>query len=423
MRRPSVGAALVLAALLLGLSLALAAPPSGSKVTLSITNAVAREGSSGRTALVFTVSAAGSFGDPVRVRLTTANSTASAPADFRALTTTLTLDRRHTSRTVAVAVVADTGDEPDESLHVRLSHARGAEIADGDGIGTIVDDDGRPSALTRIAAAGDIACDPETSSFEGGRGRGLECRQLATSNLLVGAGYAAVLALGDIQYEDGDYSKFLASYDRSWGRVKSITRPVPGNHEYRSGSAAGYYRYFGAAAGDPARGYYSYDLRGWHLIALNSNCSFVGGCGAGSPQEQWLRADLRRSRAVCTLAYWHHPRFSSGEHGSDSTYVAFWQALYDANADVVLVGHDHDYERFGLLDASGSLDRPRGIREFVVGSGGKNLRTFPKVRPWSQARDATSLGILELGLAASWYSWRFRPAVGAFKDSGVARCH
>ena len=159
-------------------------------------------------------------------------------------------------------------------------------------------------------------------------------------------GYAAVLLLGDIQYEDGAYSKFLASYDPSWGRVKSITKPAPGNHEYQSGSAADYYRYFGAAAGDPAKGYYSYDLGGWHLVALNSNCSFVGGCGAGSPQEQWLRADLAAHPASCTLAYWHHPRFSSGAHGSDATYTAFWQALYDANAEVVLVGHDHDYERF-----------------------------------------------------------------------------
>ena len=275
----------------------------------------------------------------------------------------------------------------------------------------------------RIAAAGDIACDPGDSKYDSGQGSGRSCRQLATSELLVDAGYAAVLALGDIQYEDGAYAKFLASYDPSWGRVKPITRPVPGNHEYQSGRAAGYFRYFGAAAGLTAKGYYSFDLGGWHFVALNSNCAAVGGCGAGSPQEEWLRADLAAHRTFCTLAYWHHPRFSSGLHGSDSTFRAFWQALHDANADVVLVGHDHGYERFAPQDASGSLDRARGIREFVVGTGGKSLRVFVNVRANSEARDVSSLGILELKLGAAAYGWRFRPAVGSFTDSGSASCH
>jgi acid phosphatase type 7 len=284
--------------------------------------------------------------------------------------------------------------------------------------------DGPPvGAGPRIAAAGDIACDPGDSEFDDGQGDGLSCRQLATSDLLVGEGYAAVLALGDIQYEDGAYAKFLASYGPSWGRVKSITRPVPGNHEYQSGRAVGYFRYFGAVAGLTAKGYYSFDLGGWHLVALNSNCSAVGGCGAGSPQEEWLRADLAAHRAFCTLAFWHHPRFSSGMHGSDSTYEAFWQALHEANADVVLVGHDHDYERFAPQDASGALDRARGIREFVVGTGGKSLRLFRNVRANSEARAVSTFGILELKLGAAAYGWRFRPAVGSFTDSGSAACH
>jgi hypothetical protein len=280
-----------------------------------------------------------------------------------------------------------------------------------------------PVAGVRIAAAGDIACDPRSSSFDAGEGSGLACRQLATSNLLVGARYAAVLPLGDIQYEDGAYSRFRASYDQSWGRLKTITRPVPGNHDYRTEGAVGYYRYFGAAAGDPSKGYYSYDVGHWHAVALNSNCAAVGGCGPGSPQAEWLRADLAAHAARCTLAHWHHPRFSSGEHGSDPRYSAFWQALYDANVEVVLVGHDHDYERFAPQAPDGTLDLARGIREFVVGTGGRSLRRFPRAQPNSEVRDHLSLGVLELTLGRNAYSWRFRPAVGALTDSGSSRCH
>ena len=273
-----------------------------------------------------------------------------------------------------------------------------------------------------IAAAGDIACDPGDMSFNEGRGSGLRCRQLATSDLLIGGGYAAVLVVGDIQYEDGALRKFGASYDPSWGRFKSITRPVPGNHEYREAGAAGYFGYFGAAAGVPTKGYYSYDLGDWHVVALNSSCAAVGGCGAGSVQERWLRADLAAHPARCTLAYWHYPRYSSGRHGSDATYTAFWQALVDANADLVLVAHDHGYERFAPQNAMGARDLERGIREIVVGTGGKSLRTFRNPSPNSEVRDATSLGILELTLGASAYAWRFRPAVGWFADAGSAPC-
>ena len=280
-----------------------------------------------------------------------------------------------------------------------------------------------PVTGARIAAAGDIACDPGSPRFGNGLGTGFDCRQRATSDLLVGGGYEAVLALGDIQYEVGAGDAFEASYDASWGRVKPVTRPVPGNHEYRTAGAAGYFEYFGAGAGDPTTGYYSYGLGNWHVVALNSNCAAVGGCDAGSAQERWLRADLAAHPSHCTLAYWHHPRYSSGRHGSDSSYVAFWQALVDADADLVLVGHDHDYERFAPQDAGGRRDLERGIREFVVGTGGKNLRQFTRVSPNSEARDATSLGVLELTLGANAYEWRFRAAVGSFTDSGSASCH
>ena len=276
----------------------------------------------------------------------------------------------------------------------------------------------------KVAAAEDIACDSSDEDFDEGSGSADECRQQATSDLLVGAGYAAVLALGDIQYEAGALGAFAASYHPSWGRLRAVTRPVPGNHEYRSATAAPYFHYFGARAGDPAKGgYYSYDVGDWHVVALNSNCANVDGCDSGSAQERWSRSDLAAHRARCTLAYWHHPRYSSGRHGSDATYAAFWQALVDANADLVLVGHDHDYERFAPQDARGAHDPARGIREFVVGTGGKSLRRFESVRANSEARDATSFGVLELTLGHDAYAWRFLAAVGSFSDAGSARCH
>ena len=198
---------------------------------------------------------------------------------------------------------------------------------------------------------------------------------------------------------------------------------MPGNHEYLTRAANGYFSYFGAAAGDPATGYYSFDVGAWHVVALNSNCSAVGGCASGSPQERWLRADLAAHPAACTLAYWHHPRFSSGEHGNEPAYDAFWRDLYAAGADVVLNGHDHDYERFAPQDPSGGSDLARGVREFVVGTGGKNHYRFLTLQPNSQVRDATTFGVLELTLHRTSYDWRFLPEPGkTFTDSGSAVC-
>jgi Calcineurin-like phosphoesterase len=274
-----------------------------------------------------------------------------------------------------------------------------------------------------IAAAGDIACDPSDGSFNDGRGTESDCAQLATSNQLLKGGYAAVLALGDNQYENGSYDRYGASYARSWGRVKAATRPAPGNHEYHTAEAAGYFRYFGPAAGPTGRGYYSFDLGSWHLVSLNSNCSEAGGCDTGSAQMQWLRRDLAAHRARCVLAFWHHPRFSSGEHGSDASVAPLWEALYQARADVVLVGHDHDYERFAPLDPAGQVDYQRGIRQFVVGTGGKSHYGFESSVVGSEARDASSFGILALTLKANAFDWRFIPALGSFTDRGTARCH
>ncbi len=273
-----------------------------------------------------------------------------------------------------------------------------------------------------IAAAGDIACDPADGSFNGGNGTASNCRQKAVSDLFVGKNFSAVLTLGDTQYEDGSLSKFQQSFDPSWGRAKNIIRPSVGNHEYLTGGASGYYSYFGSAAGDPTKGYYSYDIGAWHLIALNSNCSQVGGCGAGSPQEQWLKSDLAAHLNACTLAYWHHPRFSSGEHGSNTSYDAFWKDLYAAGAEIVLNGHDHDYERFALQNPSGAAD-PNGIQEFVVGTGGKNHYTFTTTQANSVVRNPDTYGILKLTLHATSYDWQFVPEAGkTFSDSGTANC-
>lgn len=274
-----------------------------------------------------------------------------------------------------------------------------------------------------IAAAGDISCDPVDPNFNGGAGTATACRMMATSDLMLGLGLTAVLNLGDNQYENGALAKYQASYDLSWGRLNGIIRPIPGNHEYLTAGAAGYYSYFGAAAGDPAEGYYSYDLGGWHLIALNSNCAAVGGCGAGSPQGQWLADDLAAHPGTCTLAYWHHPRFSSGPHGNDAVSDPFWQALYAAGADVILNGHDHIYERFAPQSPAGAAD-PAGLRQFTVGTGGKNLTSIQVVKANSEVRNASAFGVLEMTLHPNGYAWRFLSASGGtVLDQGASLCH
>jgi hypothetical protein len=274
-----------------------------------------------------------------------------------------------------------------------------------------------------IAAAGDIACDPASTSFNGGNGTTNNCRQKAVSDLFVGKNFTAVLALGDTQYQDGSLTKFQQSFDPSWGRAKSIIRPAVGNHEYLTAGASGYYNYFGDAAGDATKGYYSYDVGAWHIVALNSNCSQVGGCGAGSAQEEWLKADLAAHPSMCTLAYWHHPRFSSGAHGSDTTYDAFWKDLYAAGAEIVLTGHDHVYERFAPQNANGAADS-NGIQEFVVGTGGQSHSAFISIEPNSVVRNADTYGILQLTLHATSYDWQFIPEAGkTFTDSGTMNCH
>jgi hypothetical protein len=274
-----------------------------------------------------------------------------------------------------------------------------------------------------IAAAGDIACDTADPAFLGGAGTPTACHMAATS-ALVPASAAGVLVLGGAQDDDGSLYNFQHAYARSWGRLLPITHPVPGGQDYRKPGAPGYFGYFGPAAGDPAKGYYSYDLGSWHIIALNGVCVPVGGCEAGSAQEQWLRADLLAHPTVCTLAYWHQPRFSSGKLGNHRAYDAFWRDLYRAGADVVLNADDQDYERFAPQSPKAVADPAGGIREFVVGTGGVALQQFGAVQPNSEARANTAFGILQLALHPSSYDWQFTAEPGvAVSDTGTYSCH
>jgi len=274
-----------------------------------------------------------------------------------------------------------------------------------------------------IAAGGDIACATSDANYKGGLGTSTACRQLYTSNLLVNAGYAAVLPLGDEQYNSGALSEFQAVYDPTWGRVKSISHPVVGNHEYGQSGASGYFTYFGSAAGEAGKGYYSFDVGAWHLIALNSNCSKVA-CGAGSAQETWLRSDLSAHPAACTLAFDHHARWSSGHDGDNTFMQAIWQDLYDAHVELLLSGHSHDYERYAPQNASGGLDNALGVRQFVVGTGGAFFTGLGTPDANSQVRNNDTYGILKLTLRSSGYDWQFVPEAGkTFTDSGSTACH
>jgi calcineurin-like phosphoesterase family protein len=254
----------------------------------------------------------------------------------------------------------------------------------------------------------------------------------ATANLL-GNISGTVLALGDNAYNSGTLSEFTNCYGPTWGRFKARTMPIVGNHEYRTPGASGYFNYFGAAAGEPGKGYYSYNRGAWHIIALNSECNywatgFTDGPSQCSSQKQadmiaWLKADLAANPTSCTLAYFHQPRFSSGFGGNALETQPIWDALYAANADVVLSGHDHIYERFARQTPNGAFNTTRGIRQFVVGSGGVNHGGIGTVKANSQVRNTTAYGVLKLTLNATSYSWKFVPQAGkSFTDSGTTNC-
>lgn len=234
-----------------------------------------------------------------------------------------------------------------------------------------------------------------------------------------------VIAIGDTAYDSGTSTQFTNCYNPSWGAFKSRTRPAVGNHEYNTSGASGYFNYFGTAAGPSGKGYYSYNIGAWHVIVLNSECSKVpGGCNPGSAQETWLKQDLAANPTQCTLAYFHEPLFSSGEHGNNSAMKTFWTDLYNAGVELVLNGHDHDYERFAPMNPSGAVDDAKGIREIVVGTGGGNLRPFSTIRANSLKRISNVYGVIKLNLRTSSYDWTFIPQAGkTATDSGTATCH
>ncbi|MCM8750529.1 metallophosphoesterase [Thermomicrobiaceae bacterium CFH 74404] len=245
----------------------------------------------------------------------------------------------------------------------------------------------------------------------------------ATAALLDGQP-GLIAALGDTVYESGKPEEYAQCFAPAWGRHKERIRPAVGNHEYKTPGASGYFAYFGELAGEPGKGYYSYDLGRWHIVVLNSNCKQVGGCHADSPQAEWLRSDLAAHPTQCAVAYWHHPRFSSGQHGDFRSMQAIWEILYEYGVDVVLTGHDHDYERFAPLNDQGQVDPERGIRSFVVGTGGRSLRPFAEIHPASEVRDHQTYGVLKLTLRPDSYEWQFIPAAGGtFTDAGQGTCH
>lgn len=245
----------------------------------------------------------------------------------------------------------------------------------------------------------------------------------ATASLLDGIA-GTVFTLGDNAYPSGTAADFANCYDPTWGRHKARTMPAVGNHEYMTAGAPAYYSYFGSTAGDPARGYYSYNVGAWHVVVLNSNCSAVGGCTSSSSQGQWLAADLAANRSACTLAIGHEPRFSSGQHGSSTAMQPFWQILYDAGAEIALAGHDHNYERFAPQGPAGTADPARGIRQFVVGSGGASHYGLNVRLANSEAVNTDTYGVLKLTLRATGYDWQFVPEAGrTFSDSGSGTCH
>lgn len=232
-----------------------------------------------------------------------------------------------------------------------------------------------------------------------------------------------ILTLGDTSYPDGEKWEFNKCYDPTWGRHKNRTKPVVGNHEYHTNNAGPYFDYFGDISGEKGKGYYSFNLGKWHVIALNSQLCDFEKCGSTSEQGKWLISDLEKYSAACTLAFMHHPLFSSGANNYNSHMRNIWQTLYKYNVDVVLAGHDHNYERFAPQDPQGKSDDSKGIRQFVIGTGGGELGGFSKIAANSEIRNNDTFGVLKMHLHPTSYNWEFIPVNGGkFTDKGSDTC-
>lgn len=282
----------------------------------------------------------------------------------------------------------------------------------------------KPRQAATVVAIGDVACDPKDRYFAANNPS--RCQSKATYLTAASQKPKAILALGDLQYENGTYQKFMASYDKDWGKAKSLTYPVPGNHEYETSNAAGYYEYFKTRhEADGNRGYYAFQLGKWRLIALNSNCKHIGGCHDGSPQIEWLKQQLAASKNQCVLAYWHHPYYSSGRYAKDpdlNLTKPFWEQMRAHKVDIVLNGHEHFYERFDLQNAAAEAD-PDGTRQFTVGTGGKSLHLQDVPAANTQRIVDDRYGVLVLQLEARSYSWKFVATNGDVLDNGSTKCH
>jgi hypothetical protein len=273
-----------------------------------------------------------------------------------------------------------------------------------------------------IMAAGDISCDSATPQ--------LPCKSRETSDLILSERALrpglVVLPLGDLQYESGTLAEFLKNYGATWGRLNALAHPAPGNHEYETRNATGYFDYFagvGVGVGARTEGWYSYDVADWHFIALNSNCASIGGCNTGSAQYRWLQSDLLAHKQKCTVAYMHHPFQASGPNGNTPELLPFMRLLYENNADIVLSGHEHSYERFIPITPDLVPDAVKGLRLFVVGTGGRDLTAF--VRPpvaHSAARTNEYFGALRIVMKSGAYEWAFLNIAGTVIDSGDGVC-
>lgn len=273
-----------------------------------------------------------------------------------------------------------------------------------------------PERTFVLVGAGDIA---SCKSPEGARATAKLIEQIP----------GTVFAAGDLAYEKGSAEDFKNCYDPTWGRFKHRTKPALGNHEYADPTASGYFQYWRTQAGTQGKGYYSYELGDWHIVVLNTNCyaKALGGCAAGSPQEAWLKEDLAKRPTACILAYGHHALFSSGvfkSHAVHPELKRLWADLYAAHADLVLAGHEHSYERFAPQDPEGKADPANGIREIVVGTGGRSHDLLGLATPNSEAREWDTFGVLKLILSPGKYTWEFIPEEGkTFHDSGSGVCH